>query len=307
METGKHMRYGIIDVGSNSIRLCVYQGQVDDKPIILLHDEKIMAGLASYVQEDGCLSEQGVSAAIDAIARLCISAGRQGAVETHVFATAVIRNARNCSAVTAAIERACDVDLDVLSGSQEAYLGFKGAQRSVPDADGVFFDIGGGSTEVTYFRNGHMAHCVSLPLGSLNMKVKHVKGTLPTEEEFRAIAREVTGALEEVPEFREVRFPQVYGVGGSVRAAARVLGAFEEEEDAGIGVDHLRRALSVAVSNPCETEEKVRELLPDRVTTLFPGMVIQERLSSFFGAQRIMAATCGVREGYLRGVVLGQW
>ena len=50
------MRYGIIDVGSNSIRLCVYQGQVDDKPIVLLHDEKIMAGLASYVQEDGCLS-----------------------------------------------------------------------------------------------------------------------------------------------------------------------------------------------------------------------------------------------------------
>lgn len=302
------MRYGIIDVGSNSIRLCVYQGQVDDKPIVLLHDEKIMAGLASYVQEDGCLSGEGIARAIEAIAQLCLSAGRHGAVETHVFATAVIRNARNSQAVAAAIEKACDVDLDVLSGSQEAYLGFKGAQRSVPDADGVFFDIGGGSTEVTHFRNGHMTHCVSLPLGSLNMRVKHVAGVLPTEEEIRAIAQEVTSALEAVPEFGDVRFPKVYGVGGSVRAAARVLGAMEDEDDSsGIGVDHLRAALSLAVREPYEVEDKVRELLPDRVTTLFPGMVIQERLATFFGAQSIMAATCGVREGYLRGVVLGQW
>ena len=301
------MLYGIIDVGSNSIRLCVYEAPLSGKSIVCVHDRKVMAGLARYVDSSGVLSEVGISKAQQAISELHEAAVEFGAVETRVFATAVIRNAANAKAVAAAIERACAVDIDVLTGKQEAYLGFVGAQRSVDAEEGIFFDIGGGSTEVTHFRGGRPVHSESLPLGSLNMRVAHVKGMIPTAEEIDAIEGEVFDTLEAIPQFQDTAYSEIYGVGGSVRAAAKLLqSALVDGSGTDVTAREIEGSLDMVVRYPKDVLARVSSILPDRVETLFPGMAIQEALLRWFGADRVIMATSGVREGYLRYVVLGQ-
>ena len=137
---------GIIDIGSNSIRLVVYRGQ--ERTPHNLFNEKVMAGLGRGVAADGRLSEDAMAVAETALARFALLAEDMRVDTLRTVATAAVREASNGAAFIARVKRHCGLAIEVIGGDDEARLAGLGVIAGIPDADGVVGDLGGGSLEL---------------------------------------------------------------------------------------------------------------------------------------------------------------
>ena len=148
------MKQAVIDIGSNSMRLSVYETTPAGGFSILFKD-KFMAGLAGYVEE-GALSQEGIDRAILGLRGFRSTLEALGIHNVAVFATASLRNIRNTRPAVEAIQRATGFPIEVISGQEEARFGYLGAMEELALPDGLFVDIGGASTEVVRFTRGQL-------------------------------------------------------------------------------------------------------------------------------------------------------
>ena len=161
--------YGVIDLGSNSIRLVIYEVKDDrrstysSKDFKSIINDKVMAGLAAFV-EDGVFTSDGVDRAVNVLRSHMKRVRYFGCKRVDVFATAVLRNAVNCAEAVAEIERRCGLAVTLLSARDEAHLGFVGARCSTPLERGTLVDIGGGSTDIAVISMGGRVKAASVPV-----------------------------------------------------------------------------------------------------------------------------------------------
>lgn len=205
-------RVGIIDIGSNSIRLVIYDGPARIPSI--LFNEKIMAGLGRGLATDGALDAEAIERAVAALARFSLLAEQMGVASLRTVATAAVRDASNGAHFLARLH---DIGLEVelLSGEDEAAMAGYGVLAAIPQADGIVGDLGGGSLELVRLSGGEVLERASFPLGVLRLAALHEKGR-------GAIDRAVDQALQkagwsDIP----IGLP-FYLVGGSWRALARL-------------------------------------------------------------------------------------
>ncbi len=144
------MMCGIVDLGSNTIRLSIYQ--YEGERFRLLLNKKTMAGLAGYVQ-DGALSDGGILVACRVLSSYRALLSNFSVSEMHVFATASLRNISNTGEAVEAIRDVTGVTVEVLDGETEAALSFKGAVLPGGVPTGLLADIGGGSVELVSYRD----------------------------------------------------------------------------------------------------------------------------------------------------------
>lgn len=199
-------RLGVIDLGSNSVRLVVYETKREDaaKPFRTLVDEKKMAGLAAYVT-DGALSSAGIARAVTVLSDLLKLADNLNCARVDIFATAVLRNCANSEAATAAIETAINHRVRVLSAREEAHLGFVGASIGTPLAAGTLIDVGGGSTELTALASDGDHAGISIPFGCVLAYANYVRCVIPTPAECRTIADAFRKELQALPNLEGYR------------------------------------------------------------------------------------------------------
>ena len=188
------MKFAIVDLGSNTIRLSVYN-TLPEGGFDLLFSEKEMAGLVSYVH-GGVLSPEGIQRACGAIRDFQALLRQFDLDAPHVFATASLRNIRNTEEAVEQIRAATGVGVDVISGELEARLGYYGARTATDLQDGAMFDIGGGSAEVLEVRAGEVKKAQSLPIGSLELFNRCVDGLWPKKKELERIRSTVAAALK---------------------------------------------------------------------------------------------------------------
>ncbi|MDO5043339.1 MAG: exopolyphosphatase [Slackia sp.] len=296
----EYMNYGVIDVGSNTVRLCVYDVSSDGKKFKTILNRKSMAGLAAYVQ-DGMISDEGVQVAAESVRKCLKRASYLKPARVDVFATAVLRNIANSAEAIAAIEDAADCTIALLSEEDEAHLGFVGASSKDDLANGVLVDIGGGSSEVTLIADAKDVMRASLPLGSLSSYRRHVCDIMPTEKEFRAIQAEVRALLEaDVHGMAEHRVRRLFGVGGSVRALAEVnahLAGAQSDKD--MSHDDVHRLVDDMFAHRRAFLDAVLHIAPERIHTIACGLAILTELFDDFDADTLHVCSNGVREGYL--------
>lgn len=306
---------GIIDLGSNTVRLVVYdvKERALDKKVAaserakLFRDivnEKKTAGLSAYVN-DGAFSRQGVETAIEVLEKHLATARNVGCDKVSIFATAVIRNCNNSKEVARSISKAIDAPIDVISDADEAHLGFVGASCDREIDNGMLIDIGGGSTELTAVKDGRDSHNISLPQGSVSSYAKHVRLILPRPDECDAIAAELRGHLSGV-DASDYDADHLYGIGGSVRAISKLYAtAFAGDNRPSAlepyQIDALRNLLH---SQPSTFAHAATKAVPERLHSIVPGMVIVQTLISELGAKSLSICKYGVREGYLLERVL---
>jgi exopolyphosphatase/guanosine-5'-triphosphate,3'-diphosphate pyrophosphatase len=202
---------GIIDIGSNSVRLVVYAGPVRIPTPIF--NEKVLAGLGTGLEQGGKLNEEARARALAALARFKLLLNHMKVKRTHVVATAAIRDAANGAEFVREVNR-LGFDCEVLSASEEARLAGEGVLSGIPDADGVVGDLGGGSLELVHVTRGAASDGISLPLGVLRLDVS------PDGE--RKARKLLKGALKKSPLKEHSRGRPFYMVGGSWRALARI-------------------------------------------------------------------------------------
>lgn len=297
------MIYGIVDVGSNTIRLTIYQYE-NGELSSLLH-KKTMAGLAGYV-EQGEMSQKGIEKACEIVSEYKEILNNFSICNLNVFATASLRNIVNTDEVVRTIRELTGVHVDVISGEEEAQLDFIGATQVLNMQDGLLVDIGGGSTELVSYRNGQIVTAVSMPIGSLSLFTKHVSKLLPKKNEKHAIVEEIRFELDKLFEFDENEsFQEICGVGGTIRAAYKLNNdLLESEARNSIDRKHLEKMLKILNKRKKDTYRRILRVVPDRIHTIIPGMLILNEIAAYFGSEVIRISNYGVREGYLYSKVL---
>ena len=298
--------YGVIDLGSNSIRLVIYDIKDDNKPTYIAGDfksiinDKVIAGLSAYVV-NGVFSTEGVARAVSVLKGHAKRARYFGCKQLDVFATAVLRNASNCDDAIKAIESDTGLSLTLLSAQDEAHLGFVGAtcDRSI-DA-GTLVDIGGGSTELTTIAAGKDHNNISLAQGSLSSYAAFVETILPTRAEMKAIEQAFQQQLQTLPDLQTYASPILYGVGGSVRAASKMHAQLHglATRPKTLTIAEVNSLLDLCSKNPASFAHHALKASAERIHTLGPGCIILGTLMKQLGAQRVEIGKYGVREGYL--------
>ncbi len=285
------MNYAVVDTGSNTIRMSVYK--YEDNRLRELFTEAVFANLAAHI-EDNSLTDEGIAVCCEAILYHKKKAAEFDA-SFNVFATAAIRNAKNCDYIARAVKAKTGVDLEILSGSDEGELSFLGAVSDFPVASGVMADVGGGSSEVILFKDGKAVAIQSVPIGSLKAYKTFVGGEVPTKEEATLIKEEITKYLDKNPDFSGARAESLCLVGGGVRAATKLCKLVLNRDY--LSVDGVNAMLEAF----CEDEKMIEvfeKIVPKRKLTITPGLCIYSVIGEYFGANRIYVSDKGIKEGY---------
>lgn len=298
--------YAVVDLGSNTIRLVVYEVKhahertFTNKDFKSLINDKVMAGLSAYVV-DGVFTQDGIDRAISVLRGHAKHARYFNCEKMEVFATAVIRNAKNCDEAVIAIEEGAGLPISLLSAQDEAHLGFVGATCDRTVVRGTLVDIGGGSTELTRVEHDRDFDNASLGQGSLSSFAQHVRGILPTGDEMDAIAAALRTRLAALPRPDAYRTDTLFGIGGSVRAAAKMhaqaTGATSRPKT--MTKKEIHAILTWCRTDPDAFAHTALKASAERIHTLVPGCVILLELFDAFGAERLDVCKYGVREGYL--------
>lgn len=305
--------YAVIDLGSNTIRLVVYEVKDDrrktytNKDFKSLINDKVMAGLSAFVTDDGAFTEDGVRRAVSVLKGHAKRARYFDCKRVDVFATAVLRNASNGAEAVAAIGRDTELPISLLSARDEAHLGFVGATCDREIERGTLVDIGGGSTELTRIEGGRDYDNVSLGQGSLSSYTSFVRAILPTPNEMDAVVGALYERLAALPDQDAYRADAIYGIGGSVRAAAKMHAQVSGEivRPKSMTAAEIRAILDLCRTDACAFAHLALKASAERVHTLVPGCLILDTLMSDFRAGRLEICKYGVREGYLIERVLG--
>ncbi|MGB8819426.1 MAG: exopolyphosphatase [Rhizobiaceae bacterium] len=285
----------VVDIGSNSVRLVVYEGIV--RAPTVLFNEKILCGLGKGIANSGKLNQKAVESALAALSRFRALSKQAGANVMHVLATAAAREASNGPAFIAEAERILGVEVRVLTGPEEAYFSAMGIISSFYEPDGIAGDLGGGSLELVDIKGREIGEGITLPLGGLRLS-DMAGGSLSKAQK---IAREHLAKAKLLENGRGRVF---YAVGGTWRNLAKLhMGAVhyplhvmhEYEIPYAEAVPFLKRVGKGEAEqiDGFETVSRNRQSL-----LAFGALALLEVIEKMQPRSVVMSAL-GVREGYL--------
>ncbi len=287
-------RLGVIDLGSNSVRLVVFEGLTRNPQIVF--NEKAILGLGRGLQVTGRLNEEAIAQSVTVLERYAVVAAAMRADPVEILATAAVRDAQNGPAYVEMLRRRFpSVPIRVLSGEEEARLSGLGVLCGIPQADGILGDLGGGSLELVRLDRG-VVRTATVPIGVLRLIDRSGNNVVRA----RAIVEET---LREIPWLAEGAGRDLYLVGGSWRTLARIhigqtgyplsvvhhytLTREEARDLTGVITNLSRKAL-----------ERVPGVSRRRLDTLPFAAVVLRRLLRATGARRVVFSANGLREGW---------
>ena len=286
----------VIDIGSNSVRLVVYEQRA--RSLVSVFNEKTLCGLGREVQSTGLLAPDAVDKALTSLKRFHALCKIQRVGRVHAIATAACRDASNGPDFITRAERICGVPIEILSGPREAKLSALGVISGIHRPDGIVGDLGGGSLELVDVRGHRIRGGVTLPLGSLALQDLAHKSLKRAE-------RIVEGELSELPRLKAGRGRTFYAVGGTWRALARIHilqsgypmkvmhGYSIPAPDALIFAQRLRRLAAADMLANIEAVAEARRPL------LTYAALVLEHIIRWANPKTITFSTFGVREGLL--------
>ena len=286
----------VIDIGSNSVRLVVYQSMT--RNLVTLFNEKALCGLGREVQSTGLLAPDAVAKALTALRRFHALCRVMKVGRVHAIATAACRDATNGPDFIAKAELICGVRIEILSGQREAKLSAQGVISGVHKPDGIVGDLGGGSLELIDVRGGRVRQGVTLPLGSLALQDASQKSVKRAE-------RIVMTDLLEVPQLKAGTGRNFYAVGGTWRALARIhiiQSGYPLQVMHGYSIsaadalDFARRLRRLAVADMLANIELIADA---RRPLLAYAALVLEHIILVAKPKTIVFSTYGVREGLL--------
>ena len=299
------MKYAVIDLGSNTIRLVVYEET--NAEFHALFTQKFTAGLAAYLQ-DGMMTPEGIRLICTTLQRCKMLLKEFTPCTTLAFSTAPLRNIRNTQEAIDQIYAETGYSVDVLTGLEEAYLDYYGVQRELPVESGLLFDIGGGSTEILTFAHDGTGVIESVPIGSLNLSKKHIAKLFPDKKERDAIRLQVQKSLKRHKLNHLPPYETLCGIGGTARTVLQLLQAMKVILPAQrtFTAEQFRKLKKFLWKKDSAAMERLTQYCPDRLHTIFSGILILETLILQSRCTTVYVCKYGVREGYLRRYLMQQ-
>lgn len=287
---------GIVDIGSNSVRLVIYDGA--SRRAAALHNEKSICAIGRNMVRTGMLHEAGAQQALETLARFRMLARGFGVTTIEAVATAAARDATNGADFVRQAEKALGAPIKVLSGGDEARIAAEGVLAGIPEADGLVGDLGGGSLDMVTVSDGKTGGAATLPFGPLRL-MDLSDGNL--NKARSAVAKGLEKTKLGVP----LKGRALYAVGGIWRALARVDMDYEQYP---LHVLHSYRIPAGRAVKLCrvvsglsrKSLEKMSSVPKRRAEALPYGALVLEQLISGYGLKEVVVSAFGLREGLLQ-------
>ena len=296
----KEEKWAVIDIGSNTIRLVIYKknhsGSLKEAENI-----KTAARLRHYLNEENVLLPEGTELLID------ILKGFKEILQYHqvsnIFcvATASIRQSKNQKDIVKLVKEQTGFEIQVFSEKEEAFFGFYAVSHSTPIDTGITIDMGGGSTEITYFKNRELKHFHSFPFGVVSLKEQFMKNNRMTDDERESLSEFVLSSLEQLPWLKNLQVP-VIAIGGSARNIAQIDQNSKKYPIAGIhqyvmSYEDLQQIQIYLERLTVEQLEKVEGLSKDRADIIVPSLELFVKLCEYSQSYSFMFSRKGLRDG----------
>jgi len=288
-------RRAIIDIGSNSVRLVVYDGPA--RAPFVQFNEKVTAGLGAALSSTGRIDDAAMQRGIDALIRFRSLVDAMEVTELHCIATAAVRDAENGRDFVVRARAEARMEIEILSGEEEGRASGFGVIGSFLRADGIVADLGGGSLELARISGGDVRKVVSLPLGVLRLSAIRESGK-------GALSKYVAAALKKAGWNAGGRGLPLYLVGGSWRALAHLdmqLSHFPLPVIHHYQMDAARAAYLVRVTAQMGRArlKKIPAISSARAATLSQASALLAVLVRELGCPELIVSAHGLREGLL--------
>lgn len=286
---------GVIDIGSNSIRLVVFAG--DSRSPLPIFNEKVLCGLGRGLERSGRLHDDGVRQALENLTRFAALADAMGVRLLRVAATAAVRDAENGREFVAEIRKSAGLKVEIVGGNEEARLSAYGVVSGMPDADGVMGDLGGGSLELVALRKGKHGRHETLPLGPLRLREIADRG----KGQLRDY---IDGHFEKLPWLAQAKGRDFYAVGGAWRAIARLHMAhtgypLRVIHHYTVTKGRAEDFLDLIAGLSRESLERIGRVPRKRLEVLPLAAMVMQRLFTHAKPGRLVFTSMGLREGCL--------
>jgi exopolyphosphatase/guanosine-5'-triphosphate,3'-diphosphate pyrophosphatase len=300
------MRLGVLDVGSNTVHLLVVDAHPGARPLPA-HSHKAELRLAQLLDGSGAIGPEGVDKLIGVVQEALQAAEDKGVEDLLPFATSAVREASNADDVLARVQDETGVELQVLTGAEEARLTFLAARRWFGWSAGklLVIDIGGGSLEIAYGIDEEPDAAASLPLGAGRLTNGWLPGDPPAPEAIRALRRHVRAEIARtVGEFSRFGAPDhVVATSKTFRQLARIAGAARSAEGLYVQRELKRESLEDWVPRLGGMTADERAELPGvsegRAGQLLAGALVAEASMDLFGVEALEICPWALREGVI--------
>jgi exopolyphosphatase/guanosine-5'-triphosphate,3'-diphosphate pyrophosphatase len=291
----------VIDIGSNSARVMVFARDASNH-LRLLAGSRAPLRLVHDVDERAELSETTMARTMEALRDFQAIASSAGAGRVVAVATAAMRDAGNGTRFTERVQRELGIRIDIIGGLTEARLGFAGALRGLDVSNGILFDLGGGSIQITRFERRRMGDAISLPFGALRLSEKFLRDDPPTRKQLRRLRDHVRSRFKADRVGRLLVGDRLVGTGGTLRNLAKIdrqarqypIGSLHSYE---LAVDRLADVVDRLAGSKQKHREDIPGLSAERADSIVGGAVAIHTLAEFVGAKSLLVSSQGVREG----------
>lgn len=287
---------GVIDIGSNSVRLVIYEGAV--RAAAPLFNEKVLCGLGKQVASTGKLGDEATAQALAALVRFRSITRILGTKVFRAIATAAVREAKDGPDFIEQCERVCGTKIEILSGAKEAELVAHGILMGFCNPVGIAGDLGGGSLELIDVSGKHLSNSVTTPLGGLRL----IDATNDNVEKAGDL---IDAELDKIDWLSSGRDQPFFAVGGTWRAMAKVhmeatsyplrvmQGYAIPTEEVIEFCESIRKSKKISNVTGVQAASRARrEVLPY-------GVYVLERLLKRIEPSEVIMSVFGIREGTL--------
>ena len=294
------MRLGVLDVGSNTVHLQIVDTSPGARPNPTFNYKEELK-LTQYISEDNLVSDEGIEKLRSSIKRAIEQSASVQTQELLPFATSALREASNGEEIISLINRDFKIDLQVLSGEEEAKLTFLAARRWFGWSSGrlLVIDIGGGSLEMAVGVDESPEIATSLPLGAARLTKNFLKGDPYTDKSIRALRDHIENKLEQIlPSLvKHQDTDRAIATSKTLRTLARLSGDWFDGSGKNISVEAIRK-ISAKLS---EMDEATRAKLPgvseNRASQIVAGAFVAESVMRNLDIKELEICPWALREG----------
>ena len=297
----------IIDVGSNSARVAVFERDIAGH-LRTLASSRASLRLVHDVDARGELTDATMVRTMEALRDFKALATGAGAGRIVAVATAAMRDAANGELFAERMRSELGFHIEIINGAAEARYGFNGAVRGLSVTSGLLFDVGGGSMEVTRYERRRRQADVTLPLGALRASERFLESDPPTRAQVRRLRHHVRHQLAKNGVERLARGDTLVGTGGTLRNLAKIDRQAQRYPIGSLhGYELPCDRLTEIIERLATVKEKRRDTLPglsaERADSIVGGAVVIQTLAEFVRAPHILVSGQGLREGLALGLL----
>jgi exopolyphosphatase/guanosine-5'-triphosphate,3'-diphosphate pyrophosphatase len=300
-------RYAAIDIGSNSVRYMVADADAGGR-LTTVAEGRQVTRLGESVFQTGGVSSQAIDTVCGVLARMAAEWRPAEPIAVRAVATAAIRDANNSDEFLDAASRAAGVQVETISGQEEARLIHLGVEARWPHPDEriLLVDIGGGSAEVIEADEGRMRIAFSRPLGAVRLQSVFLRSDPPSVEELRRLDEYIDEKLAAAAK-RIMRGGFARAIGTSAAASAivcaanRIPRARRQEADRRQATQTQVKKIYARLSEMALAErQRMVGIGPRRAEIIVPGVAVLRRVMETFDVQSLAYCPAGVRDGAIR-------